>query len=61
MLDHRGVATPAGYGAGWHAHVDVLQALVTGSDRPPWNDLFQAVLPEYEAQVSAAPDSGSKK
>jgi uncharacterized protein YndB with AHSA1/START domain len=48
VLDHRGVPNARGYGAGWHAHLDLLEAVATGAERPRWTDRFSAVRPEYE-------------
>ena len=41
-----------GYGAGWHAHLDQLEAAVTGRNPIEWADRFSAVLPEYEGQTA---------
>lgn len=38
-----------GYGAGWHAHVDRLQAVATGDEVPNWDDRFAALLPDYRS------------
>lgn len=53
VLDHYGIETPAGYGAGWHAHLDLLKAVATGAERPRWGERFSAVLPEYEKLVAS--------
>jgi hypothetical protein len=40
-----------GYGAGWHAHLDQLEAAVTGRDLIDWLDRYTGVLSEYESQT----------
>jgi hypothetical protein len=48
-LDHRGLHTDGtGYGAGWHAHVDCLEAEAAGTERPSWSASFDAALPEFQ-------------
>ncbi|HSK24373.1 MAG TPA: SRPBCC family protein [Egicoccus sp.] len=49
VLDHRRLdpAQGAGYGAGWHAHLDVLAAEVEGTPAPSWDERFAMVLPRY--------------
>lgn len=48
-LVHRGLpeAMSRGYGAGWHAHLDRLAAVVAGDPAPAWEPLFEAALPHY--------------
>jgi uncharacterized protein YndB with AHSA1/START domain len=50
-LVHRllGPATAVGYGAGWHAHLDQLEAHVTGGGDVDWAARYQALRPAYEA------------
>ncbi len=36
-----------GYGAGWHAHLDMLDAYVTGNDPVGWDERFSEVLGTY--------------
>ena len=36
-----------GYAAGWHAHLDRLQAEVEGSEPVEWEDRFGELLPRY--------------
>jgi uncharacterized protein YndB with AHSA1/START domain len=36
----------AGYGAGWHAHLDQLEGHLQG-DAGPWQERFDAFLPSY--------------
>ena len=38
-----------GYGAGWHAHLGRLAAVVEGDPAPAWEPLFEAALPLYPA------------
>lgn len=49
VLDHRRLDADqgAGYGAGWHAYLDVLAAEVVGAALPDWDERFGAVLPRY--------------
>jgi uncharacterized protein YndB with AHSA1/START domain len=48
-LEHRllGEKHAAGYGAGWHAHLDGLDAVVKGVAVPSWDDVFAAVRASY--------------
>lgn len=50
-LVHRALpaAISRGYGAGWHAHMDRLAAVVAGDPAPAWEPLFEAALPLYPA------------
>lgn len=50
-LVHRllGPATAAGYGAGWHAHLDQLGAALTGGDDVDWMARYEELRPEYAA------------
>lgn len=52
VLDHRqlGRAAGAGYGAGWHAHLDALGRLYAWSDEA-WTRRFEELLPDYRAQA----------
>jgi uncharacterized protein YndB with AHSA1/START domain len=52
VLDHRqlGRASGAGYGAGWHAHLDALGRAYDFSDEA-WTKRFEELLPEYTAQA----------
>jgi len=40
--------------SGWHALLDRLQSALSGETPPPFPDIFQRVLPEYERRISAA-------
>ena len=50
-LTHRllGVDQAAGYGAGWHAHLAALDAVLAGSQPADWTTGFAAHLPTYKA------------
>lgn len=56
VLDHRGLppSAIAGYGAGWHSHLDSLDAHLAGA-RADWSARFQDLGPAYEAQADALP------
>ncbi len=49
VLEHR--LLPAdqapGYGAGWHAHLDMLGATVEGTEGVDWEERFNSVLGSY--------------
>jgi uncharacterized protein YndB with AHSA1/START domain len=49
LLTHRllPLDSTAGYGAGWHAYLDILASLF-GAPRPQWLSRFQDVKPAYE-------------
>lgn len=57
VLDHRRLPDreAAGYGAGWHLHLDALEAHVAGSDMPAWDQRYPELLPAYREQAAAAP------
>lgn len=38
-----------GYGAGWHAHLDRLEAVVSGREAIAWEERFAQVLPGYRS------------
>ena len=52
VLDHRSLdaAAAAGYGAGWHAHLDALEALLAGREEgdDAWWSRFSERRPVYE-------------
>jgi uncharacterized protein YndB with AHSA1/START domain len=52
VLDHRqlGRAAGAGYGAGWHAHLDALGGLYEFSDAA-WTRRFEELLPAYRSRA----------
>ena len=41
-----------GYGAGWHAHLDHLTAVLAGRDAGSWSERFGELLPMYQAAHS---------
>ncbi len=51
-LAHAGLAADGSvYGAGWHAHLDLLGAIVEGREPPSWRERYDAALPVYRAMV----------
>lgn len=56
VLDHRRLSEAAavGYGAGWHAHLDALEAVGTSGPRLDWDKRFAELLPEYRAAAERA-------
>jgi uncharacterized protein YndB with AHSA1/START domain len=54
ILDHRGLppASIAGYGAGWHSHLDSLEAHLAGTEAD-WSARFEELGPAYERQAAA--------
>lgn len=54
VLDHRGLppGSIAGYGAGWHSHLDSLEAHLRGGEAD-WTARFQELGPDYERQAEA--------
>lgn len=40
-----------GYGAGWHAYLDRLEAVVSGEDAVDWMERFRSLMAEYESRV----------
>lgn len=55
ILDHRqlGAAHATGYAAGWHAHLDRLDDLMSSRPRRSWDERFSALLPQYREQVES--------
>ena len=49
VLEHRLLPTnqSVGYSAGWHAHLDHLDAVVTGREPGSWDERFNELLPIY--------------
>jgi uncharacterized protein YndB with AHSA1/START domain len=56
LLDHRGLTTNVGveYGAGWHAHLDMLAARLAGA-RVDFTPRYEGLRPSYEERVAALP------
>jgi uncharacterized protein YndB with AHSA1/START domain len=52
-LTHRllGVVQAAGYGAGWHAYLAALEAVLEGSEPADWATGFAQRLPAYKAAL----------
>ena len=44
----------SGYGAGWHAYLDLLEAEIGAIDIPEWNAAFMRYLPRYQGLVATA-------
>jgi uncharacterized protein YndB with AHSA1/START domain len=55
VLDHRGLPaeTAPGYGGGWHAHLDALEAQLGAGGKPDWWGRYRELAPLYEAQETA--------
>jgi uncharacterized protein YndB with AHSA1/START domain len=55
VLDHRllGVEQATGYAAGWHAHLDRLEDVVSGRPGRSWDERFSALLPQYREQIES--------
>lgn len=45
-------AQAAGYGAGWHAHLDGLAAELQDGPPAAWDEVFAAVLPRYRSRAA---------
>lgn len=58
VLDHHRLPRPAaaGYGAGWHLHLDALEADLRGLDPPSWEERYPVLLPVYRNSAVAASD-----
>ncbi len=60
VLDHRQLPADAaaGFGAGWHSHLDSLAETLAAPERPhdpdAWWSRFQALLPRYGEAVAGA-------
>jgi uncharacterized protein YndB with AHSA1/START domain len=54
VLDHRGLPPRAiaGYGAGWHSHLDSLDAHL-GGGKADWDVRFAELGPSYEREAAA--------
>ena len=55
VLDHTRlpVGQGVGYGAGWQAHLAGMEAQLTGTAAPDWDELFTALLPAYQERLAA--------
>ena len=54
VLDHTRLpqGQGAGYGAGWEAHLATLEAQLSGTTAPDWDERFGALLPAYRAALA---------
>ena len=54
LLDHTRLPQNqgAGYGAGWEAHLATLEAQLSGTTAPDWDERFGAMLPAYRAAAA---------
>jgi hypothetical protein len=55
VLDHSrlGRESGASYSAGWHAHLDLLEAQLGRTPEPDWLERYEALRPEYDRQARA--------
>lgn len=55
VLDHSGLPAEAapGYGGGWHAHLDALDAHLGQEGTPDWWGRYRELAPLYEQQEAA--------
>ena len=63
VLDHRRLAADdaAGYGAGWHSHLDALELMLAGRSHD-WDDRFNQLHPAYRdraGELGADPQLGA--
>jgi uncharacterized protein YndB with AHSA1/START domain len=59
VLEHRGLGDAAtGYGAGWHAYVARLGAVLSASEPPAWDEVFAAALPVWRARQATSSATG---
>ena len=56
VVDHRRLApdVAVGYGAGWHAHLDMLEAMLDG-EAVAWDERFEELRPDYVARAGELP------
>lgn len=43
-----------GYGAGWHAYLDLMEAEIAGTEIPDWDPVFMRYLPHYQELATTA-------
>ena len=55
VLDHRGLPVEAapGYGGGWQAHLEALEAHLRAESQPDWWGRYKELRPLYEAQEAS--------
>src|SRR5262249_13275997 len=51
VLTHERIDATSGFGAGWHAHLDMLDGLLDGRD-VDWQERWDALRPRYEAAMA---------
>jgi uncharacterized protein YndB with AHSA1/START domain len=53
VLTHADLAEPllARCGAGWHAHLEILEARLKGEEPPAFQETFKSLTPIYEARA----------
>jgi uncharacterized protein YndB with AHSA1/START domain len=54
-ITHRllGIGQAAGYGAGWHAYLDLLEAAILGRSMS-WDDRFGELIGDYQATFNSS-------
>lgn len=55
VLHHRLLSIDAapGYGAGWHAHLDLLGEQLESEAHSSWPERYEALRPDYDEQAAA--------
>jgi uncharacterized protein YndB with AHSA1/START domain len=53
ILTHREIDSLAGLGAGWHAHLDILEGVLDGRS-VEWQERWDAIKPAYDAAFASA-------
>ena len=51
VLTHEGIDSLSGFGAGWHAHLDMLEGLLHGR-AVDWQERWDELRPRYEEVMS---------
>jgi len=51
VLTHEGIDSLSGFGAGWHAHLDMLEGLLDGRS-VDWQERWDELRPRYEEVMS---------
>jgi len=51
VLTHERIDSLSGFGAGWHAHLDMLEGALEGRD-VDWQERWDALRPRYEEVMS---------
>ena len=57
VLDHRQLSPDSGpgYGAGWHSHLEALDAVLAGTAPGDWQARYEHLRPAYDEQAAALP------